>query len=202
MVTSSSSSRLRPRNGPPLAVSDDAAEPIHGDGPEALVHGAVLRVHRNDLGPRRRSHPLDHRTGRDERLLVGQGQAAPGQERGDGDRQPGEADDPVDHDVGVAGDLREGLRAGEDLGAGRYPLGELASQGRIGDGDLVGTELDRLLDQPVDRRGGAEGDDPVVLRLGPDDIDSLGADRSRRTYKTDRLHAALPSQPPTPAEVT
>ena len=78
------------------------------NGPQALMDGAVLGVHRHDLGARCDPGRLDDRAARDERLLVGQGQPAPRLQRGQRDRQAGEADHSVDDDV----------RSGRDLGQG------------------------------------------------------------------------------------
>ena len=43
-----------------------------------------------------------------------------------------------------------------------------------------GPELPGLLDEHVDRRADAEGDDLVAVALGPDDVEGLGADRAGR----------------------
>ena len=68
---------MRPRNGPPDAVSTIRATSSSGrsDGPQALVHGAVLAVDRHQLGARRAPDGLHDRAAGDERLLVGQRQA-------------------------------------------------------------------------------------------------------------------------------
>ena len=92
---------MRPRNGPPLAVSTmRATSPSGGAAPQALVHRAVLAVDGHELraggGPRR----LHDRARRDEALLVREGQAAAGAQRAHGDGKPREADDGVDDDVG------------------------------------------------------------------------------------------------------
>ena len=69
----------RPRNGPPLAVRTMRATRAGVVvGPQALVDRAVLAVDRHQLGARRAAGPLHHRSGGDQRLLVGQGQAATG----------------------------------------------------------------------------------------------------------------------------
>ncbi len=137
--------------------------------------------------------PLHDGTGCDQRFLVGEGQAPTGLQGGQGHREPGEADHAIDDDVGMTGDLGQGVGPDQHLDAGRDPAGQLAGPSRIGDGDLERAQLHRLLDQPVDRRRRPDRDDPVVPRLGPDDIDGLGADRSRRTNQADRLHAAIRS---------
>ena len=73
---------VRPRNGPPLAVSTmRATRSAPSPAAQALVDGAVLGVDGDDLGPGRGPGPLDDRAAGDERLLVGQGQA-PARPRG------------------------------------------------------------------------------------------------------------------------
>ena len=88
---------MRPRNGPPDAVS--TIRRTHGPasalgvlGPQALVHRAVLAVDRDELArPRRLTGPAHHGPAGDQRLLVGQRQAAAGGERRQRDPEAGEA---------------------------------------------------------------------------------------------------------------
>ena len=110
------------------------------DGLQALVDGAVLGVHRDDLGARGPAGPLHHRGAGDQRLLVGQGQPAPGFQRGQGHRQTGETDHPVDHHVGRRAGRRQALGPGHDLGPGRHPGGQLGGQGGVADGHQLGPE--------------------------------------------------------------
>ena len=82
-VTSASSAFDRPRNGPPDAVSTMrlTQSPRLAVGvlrAQALVDGAVLAVDRHQLTRARlRPHPTNDRSGRDQRLLVGQREPRP-----------------------------------------------------------------------------------------------------------------------------
>jgi hypothetical protein len=136
----------------------------------------VLAVDRHQLGARRRPQRLDDRTGGDQALLVGQRQAPALPQRGDRDRQAGEPNDGVDDDVGLLDEVGEVV----DDGGERQRGGNLGSTGRVIDGDGAGPELLRLGDQGLDRGSDAEGDDLVARRLGADDVQRLGSDRSGR----------------------
>ena len=107
--TSASSAAVRPAERPAAGREQDAGDLAPGVGrrPQALVHGAVLAVDRHQLGARRRAQRLHHRPGGDQALLVGQGQALAGAQRGHRDREPGEADDGVDDDVGAVDEVGE-----------------------------------------------------------------------------------------------
>ncbi len=196
MVTSASSARVRPRNGPPLAVRTMRASrstlPVGADGvgPQALVDGAVLGVDGDDLGPRRAPGHRHHRPAGDEGLLVGQGQPVPGPQGGQGDGEPGEAHHSVDHHVGVAGDGGQRTRSGVDLDlhAGREGLPQGRRPVGVGDGDHVGPELGHLGGQLLDRGGGAQGHDAVPVGLSPHHVEGLPADGAGRADQAHRLH--------------
>ena len=119
-------------------------------GAEALVDRAVLAVDRDQLGARGAPGPLHDRTGGDQRLLVGEREAAAGLERGERHGEPGEADDAVDHDVGLGADGRQGVGAGDELGAVREQRRELRRLRLVGEGHDLGAELGRLLRQRLD----------------------------------------------------
>ena len=111
-VTSASSSRVRPRNGPPLAVSDEALRLAELG---ALEERRVLAVDRDQ----RASAPLLRRerelAGGDEALLVRERERDAALERPHRRREPGEADDRVQHEVGLGaleqlGQVAPGLR--------------------------------------------------------------------------------------------
>ena len=104
----------------------------------------------------------DDRAGGDETLLVRQRQALAGFESSNRRRQPGEADDAVQHDVGVGvgGELRERVgMIGADAGA-----------------VLGNAERGRLLGEQFAVRAGSEGDHSVVVTVTADDVECLGAD--------------------------
>ena len=81
---------------------------------QALVHRAVLAVDRDQLGAGRRPQRLHDRAGGDEALLVGQGEPLALLERGDRDREAGEADHRVDDDVGRLDEVREAVDDGRE----------------------------------------------------------------------------------------
>ncbi len=101
-LTSASWSRVLPRNGPPDAVMSRRGRRPRSAPPSARHwwRAQCSESTGHDLGPRGRPGPLDDRGAGDERLLVGEREPPPGLERGQRDRQPGEADHPVHHDVG------------------------------------------------------------------------------------------------------
>jgi hypothetical protein len=88
-------------------------------------------------------------TAGDEGLLVGQRQALAGLQRGQGDAEPGEADHPVDADVGERRDGGKGLRAGEHLRPRRHRRLEGRGVGRVADGHHLGAPAPGLLRQQV-----------------------------------------------------
>ena len=120
-VTSASSSRRRPRNGPPDAVSTSRATSSRAAAAQALGERGVLGVDRDDLaGPRRRRH---QRAARDQRLLVRQRQRRAGGQRGERRAQATGAGDPVEHGVrgGRGGELGGSVRTGEHVHPGQLP---------------------------------------------------------------------------------
>ena len=144
-VTAPSRSAGQPRNGPPDAVSSSRATSVVGlHRGQALVQGAVLGVHRDDLGPRRAPGLLHDGRAGDERLLVGQREPLAGLERRHRHRQAGEADHRVEHHVGAAGRRDHALLPHQDLGPGRHAVAHLAVAGRVADHDQLGPELGRL----------------------------------------------------------
>ena len=104
----------------------------------------------------------------DQALLVREREPLAGFERGERRRQPGEADDRVEHDVGVGerGELGEHLGR-VDAASGRGRRGTPNSRG------LRGEQLGVA--------AGGERDDAVVVAVAADDVERLGADRARRS---------------------
>jgi hypothetical protein len=113
---------------------------------------AVLRIHREDLRPRRRASPTYHWRARYERLLVGEGEALPALERSDRHVQPGKANHPVEHDVDITlvGERCEGTGAAAKLGARRQPAIHLARSRGVRQRDDAGPELSGLRHEKVD----------------------------------------------------
>ena len=127
-VTSASSSRVRPRNGPPLAVSTRRRTSAARAAAQALGDGGVLGVDRHDLAGLRARR--DQRAAHDQRLLVGQREGGAGVERGQRRAQADGAGDAVEHDVarharrlggGVLAEAAEGRRELRDLAGRRAP---------------------------------------------------------------------------------
>ena len=160
---------------------DDVGDPfIHVVGSQALVDGAVLAVDRQQFGPRGGPDPLDHRACGDQGLLVGQAQALPSGKGRQGDREACEADHPVDGHLRDDSGVGHRIRAGQDLGAVRYPCNHLGGQGGIGDGDHLGSEPGGLLDQHADRPCGADGHHVELVGSVGHDVERLGPDRAGR----------------------
>ena len=146
----------------------------------------MLRVDRHYLGPGHLQGALDDRAPGDQGLLVRQRQATARSEGSQRDRQAGEADDPVQHDVGSLGDRRHGALPGQELDTPREHACELIGVSGVSDGDPLGAQFARLLGQETDRRTGAERDHLVAARRGPYNIERLGADRAGATSQADR----------------
>ena len=124
-VTSCSSSRLRPRNGPPLAVSTSrrtsSARP-----PRRHCASALCSESTGTIWPGLRARG-DHRAADDQRLLVGQREGVAGVERGQRRPQPDRAGDAVEHHVALhRGRLRRGLLA--EVGERRRELLDLRAE--------------------------------------------------------------------------
>ncbi len=156
---------MRPRNGPPLAVR---MMPRHlGRAPrtQALPHCGVFRIDGHDLAAAGGTRFGDDRPGCDQALLVREREPLARFERGDRRREPGEADDCVEHDVGI------GMR------------GELGQQSRIveaGTGEVGrNSEGARLLREQLAVTPGGEGNDVVVVTMTADDVEGLGPDGAR-----------------------
>jgi hypothetical protein len=166
----------------------DPVRPAGGVGVDALVYGGVLAVDGDQLGTGRGSRSLDDRPAGDERLLVRQRQAASGLERSHGDPEPGKSHDRVHHRVGIRRHLGEGVGADHELRAPRGQPSKLAEAGFVPQGDHQGAELGRLPREGPDRRPRPECDQLEAVRVGPHDVERLGADRARRPEDGDGSH--------------
>ena len=113
---------LRPSPERATAGSQHQAGDPTGDvvGAEALVNRPVLAVDWDELGAGRGAIALDDGAGGDERLLVRQCKATTRLKGGDRDRETGEPNHAVHHDIGILG------KAGERIG----PAPDVASPGR------------------------------------------------------------------------
>ena len=121
-VTVASSAAVRPRNGPPLAVR--MMRPTSVCRPERR-HCQIAECSESTgtISPPPAARALATTgPGRDQALLVGEREPLAGFERADRRGQPGEADDRVEHDIGV------GMRGelGEHLGGVEARTGEVA----------------------------------------------------------------------------
>ena len=100
-VTSVSSLRVRPRNGPPDEVRMTRRTSWRAPAFERLKDGRVLAVNRQDLRSARAGQLHDERPGDDERLFVGQGDDLAGFESRPGPSQSDRPDDRAQDAVGL-----------------------------------------------------------------------------------------------------
>ena len=156
-VTSSRSSRCRPRNGPPDAVSTSRRTSSVGARAERLRDGRVLRVDGHDLP--RRGETRHEVAADDEGLLVGQGERGAALEHRERRCEADRAGDAVQHDVGI--DVVHELHRLLDPDRG-----------------VLDPELRRLRLEQRTVRAGGEPDDLEAPRVGADDVERLRADRT------------------------
>ena len=140
---------VRPRKGPPDAVSTRRSTVPGGSAPISwksaeCSESTGSRRQPPCLGEGHRQLAADHQA-----LLVGEGDVDPLAERDDRRAQPGGADDPVEDEVGAGGgdQLAHPLLAGEDLSvpAGAGGLGGLG----VGEGDRGDAVPPGLLDREL-----------------------------------------------------
>ena len=139
---------MRPRNGPPLAVSTIARDLARRARRAGLPDRRVLGVDGHDLAAARGARLGDDRAGRDQALLVREREPLAGFERGERRGQPGEADDRVEHDVGVGmrGELGEHVGVvGARRGPGRPARRTRAACSREQLGVAAGGERDDVV---------------------------------------------------------
>jgi hypothetical protein len=129
---------------------------------QALVERGVLAVDGHDLAATLRSDRGDDGAAGDEALLVGQREALAVLERRERGREPGEADDRVQHDidVGMRGELGEhrGVVTADACALGCDP------------------ELRGLRGEQLGVATGGERHHLVLVAVAPDDVERLGAD--------------------------
>ncbi len=140
---------------------------MRGAGAQRLVDGGVLRVDGHDLAAA--ASPLlgDDGTAGDETLLVGQREALAVRQRRERCRQPGEADDRVEDDVGL-GQRRERRQRVRRVDA---------------EADTIGRDVEGhgLLREQLLVASGRQCDDAVPVAVRRDDVERLSPDRSRRS---------------------
>ena len=106
---------VRPRNGPPEAVTTSLRTSARVAAGQRLEERGVLGVDRDDLAGL--GERLDQRAADDQRLLVGQGQGPARLEGGQGRGEADGAGDAVEHGVaGGGGELGGRVGPGQDLG--------------------------------------------------------------------------------------
>jgi len=172
--------------GPPARREHDLVHPIGGHHPggdvigsETLMHRTMFTVDGDQVACGGFPHPPHHRPRGDQRLLVGEAQAFIGLEGRERDRESGKADHPVDHDVGGRCRARHRLRTDEKIDAARQAGREIRDLRLVGDRHRRRAELFRLRHEHIDGPIHAQRRDSVVLGLGTDDVERLGADGSR-----------------------
>ena len=159
-VTSASSRGLRPRNGPPLAVSTTRST-SSGRPPCSAWKMALCSLSTGRTRPpRARGQVHDQRPGHDQRFLVGHGDGLAGFQGRPGARQPRRADDGRHHDVH--------FRVGHQPAMPSAPRSSSVPAGKRGPSTAAsasvsttqrGRKRSRLLRQHVPARVGAEADD-------------------------------------------
>ena len=150
-VTSASSSAVRPRNGPPLAVSTiPAGSPAsaHWKSAECSLSTGISVAAASRVGCEREV------AGGDKALLVRERERDAVLERPHRRREPGEAEGCVQDDVGP-GPLEQLRRVTADLGQRREPV-DRRRAGRCGDELELRARRDHLERLAADRAGRAE----------------------------------------------
>ena len=142
---------------------------------------AMLAVDRYQFGASRRTERLDDGSAGDQALLVGQCQALAHLQGAHRDGEPRKADDTVDDDVGVIGEISE---IADDFRE-RQGCGDFGSLALIRHRNDLRSELVGLRDEGIDGRANTEGNDFVAAGFGSDDIEGLYPDRARRAGNCD-----------------
>jgi len=147
--------------GTARAGEDERVDLLRRSGFEALEGGGVLAVDRQEQA----SAPLPRRQGElaggDQTLLVGERERDAALERPQRRRQPSEADDRVQHDVGL-GALEQLRRVAAHL---------------------------RQRCEAVDRPAAGRRRDELELRVARDDLERLAADGARSSQESDACHS-------------
>ena len=181
---------MRPRNGPPEAVSDEPLDGARRPPRDQLVQRRVLGVDRQ--------HPRAGRLGElhhelaadDERLLVREREVDALAERRDGRAEPGGADERVQHEVGA----RLGDQPHEPLRPGEHLAVRQASSARA----AASASASAIRANAV-RRGLRDERLPGALAASPttssssgarDDVERLHADRAGRAEDEERAAAS------------
>ena len=184
-VTFVSSSRVRPRNGPPLAVSTR----LSGSPSCAHWKSAECSLSTGISAPPPRSCARERElAGGDEALLVRERERDAALERPHRRREPGEADDGVEHEVGL-GALEQLGEVAADLRERREPVDRLRAR-RRGDELELGVRVDHLDRLAPDRAGRAEQGDPLHRRV------RVPTARSVRRAAAQRRRRGCRSTPP------
>ena len=141
----------------------------------------MLRVDRQDRRARTSSRGRDEFAGHDQRLLVGQRHGLARLQCGERRTKPGIADHRREHHV----DRRHLHHVGDGIRAGPHfhrQVGKRLLERRVmlfvGNHDHLGPELACLLGEQGDVLSCHEGVDLEAIRVVPDDIERLCADRS------------------------
>ena len=202
-VTCSSSSRPRPRKGPPLAVSTrrptSLARPPRRHCAMAECSESTGTIWPGAAFPATSGPPTISDS------LLASARVAAGVQGGQRGGQADGAGDRVEHHVtGPGGGLGHRVRAGQDLGqrtrvAGGGGLGAqrlpyLGHGGLAGHGDHLGAELQGLGgEQAGIAAAGGQAGQPEPAGVTPHDVGGLGADRAGRAEQDDVAgRAAVP----------
>src|SRR5207249_2213512 len=140
---------------------------------DALQHGAVLGVDRNDLPTALTCGPGDELARHHERLLVGERHALPRAERRQGGLEPRRADDRVHHDLNI----RPRCGLDQAFRTSSHPASRLPPPA-IDDPDVPWRPVGGLSLEKVGVRMRGQGCDPEPLPLARQDLERRATDRS------------------------
>ena len=178
-VTFSSSSRLRPRNGPPEAVRISRSTVPGRSAASSWCSAECSESTGMIAAPVACASCGDELAADDQRLLVGERQIDPLAERRDRRHQPRRADDRVEHQVALAlGDQPDDAVGPRQHLAARPRLARPRGRVGVGERDPPDAVAPGLLDQRLPRARGAQPDDRELGRAR-DDVERLARRSSR-----------------------
>ncbi len=153
--------------------------------PKALVDRGVLAVDRDDRDALVCCGLGDQVPCRDKGLLIRKGDRLARTDRSQRRLDADHADHRVDKDVGGSKDCLHdhAVHAGEDLCVGVCdPHREVLCRGLVIQAGKLRVELPDLLFHLFDVLPGGQRNDPEVVRIGPHDVEGLGADGAGGAY--------------------
>ena len=190
-VTSSSSARVRPRNGPPDAVSVSRST-VPGRSPSISWCSAECSESTGmSCAPVASHSAITSSPPTTSDSLLASATSMPSVSATIVGPEPGRADDRVEHEVGagLGDEPHEPLGPGEHLAVGPRLGGARGGVG-VAERDPVDAVRARLRDQRLVRALGGEADELERLGRARDDVERLRADRAGRAEDQEPLHPA------------